>query len=187
MSAQTIVPRKLYTAEDLEQLAAQGYRYELIRGELIEMPPAGFPHGIYTDRLTGYLRVYMDEHDLGEGTAAETGFKTEYNPDTVIAPDWAFVAKERLPEGWESMGYLPIAPDMVLETRSPGDTKREVSEKVSEWLNAGVRFVWEMDVAARTITVHRRDQEPQMLGPKDALTCEEVLPGFTYPLSKLFR
>lgn len=187
MSAQTIPPTQLYTAEDLKRLSAQGYRYELVRGELIEMPPAGFPHGIFTDRLTGYLRVYIDEHDLGEGTAAETGFKTEHNPDTVMAPDWAFIAKARIPANWERLGYPPLAPDLVLETGSPGDTKREVTDKVEDWLKAGVRIIWVLDVTARTLTVYRPDTEARTLGLEDTLSGEDVLPGFAYPLRKLFR
>ena len=187
MSVRSISPIKLTTAEDLERLSLQGGHYELIRGELIEMSPAGFPHGIFTDRLTGYLRVYMDAHNLGEGTAAETGFKIEQSPDTVMAPDWAFVAKERLPDGWEHTGYLSLVPDIVLETRSPGDGRREVADKVEAWLKAGVRIVWVLDVAARTLTVHRPGKEAQTLGPTETLSGEEVLPGFTYALNKLFR
>ena len=187
MSAQTLSQERPFTAEDLERLSAQGFRYELLRGELIEMSPAGFPHGAFTLRLIGPASAYVYANNLGECTAAETGFKVAQDPDTVLAPDWAFVAQDRLPEGWENAGFLALAPDLVLETRSPGDTKRALRDKAKEWINAGVLIVWTLDVTARTLTVYRKGREPQTLGPEDTLTGEEALPGFTYPLSRLFR
>lgn len=187
MSAQTISPEIIYTEADLERLSLEGLRYELIRGELIEMPPAGFYHGALTDLLTSRVSVYVQDNDLGMGTAAETGFKTGQDPDTVMAPDWAFIAKDRLPAEWPRKGFMPVVPDLVLETRSPEDTKREVINKAQEWLSAGVRIVWALDPLARTLTVYRPGEEPQALGPNDTLSGEEVLPGFTYPLNKLFR
>jgi Uma2 family endonuclease len=187
MSAQIISSEKLYTEADLERFSAQGYRYELIRGELIEMLSAGFYHGIFTDRLSSRLSVYVQDNDLGEGATAETGFKIEQNPDTVLAPDWAFIAKERLPTVWPRKGFMPVVPDFVLETRSPEDTKKEVADKVQEWLNAGVRMVWTLDPLAHTLTVHRPRLESRTFGPEDTLSGEDVIPVFTYPLSKLFR
>ena len=122
---------------------------------------------------------------MGETFAAETGFLVGRNPDTVLAPDFAFVAKERLPDPLPK-GYVPVVPDIVLETRSPNDTRREVAEKVQQWLDVGVRLVWELDPVTPILTVHRNGVPIRQLGVADTLDGEDVLPGFTLPLDLLF-
>lgn len=123
-------PSRQYTEADLERLSAAGDRYELIRGELRPMSPAGVEHGFRTMRLNQLLTAFIFEHDLGECSAAETGFTVEQNPTTILAPDWAFVAKDRVPDPLP-IGFLPLAPDIVLETRSPSDSRRWIDEKRS--------------------------------------------------------
>jgi len=177
---------KLYTAEDLERLSVQGCRYELIQGELRTMSPTGGAHGNATDRLAAYARMYIDEAGLGECFAAETGFVIASAPDTVLAPDWAFIAEERLPDPIPD-GYVPVVPDIVAETRSPNDTRKETAEKIRQWLQAGVRMVLELDPKARRMVVYRPGLEPKTLEIGDEFSGEDVLPGFSLPIAKLFR
>jgi Uma2 family endonuclease len=173
------------TADDLLAMPADA-RYELIRGELVEMPPPpGSPHGKLTDRLASRASVFARDNDLGEGFS-ECGFLIERGPDTMLAPDWAFVAKHRLPPK-ETKGYFPLAPDVVLETRSPSDSPREVALKAAQWIAAGVRMAWVLDGDALTLTIHRPNQPPRVLHAKDTLTGEDVLPGFELPLMKVFQ
>jgi len=178
--------RSFYTSEDLERLSADGGRYELLRGELFETAPAGYLHGVYTIRLASSVTVFIEEHDLGDATTSETGFKVALDPDTVIAPDWAFVVKERAPTPMPK-GFAPLAPDLVLETRSHSDTVKELTYQAIIWLQAGVQVVWALDPMERTLVVYRKDHSPQTLGPEDVLDGDALLPGFTYPLSRLFR
>lgn len=175
-----------YTVEDLERLSAEGHHYELIRGDLRAMPPAGDEHGSLTYDLGVEVGVFLRGRSLGRGYAAETGFLVARHPDTVKAPDFAFIAQARLAPR-TGRGYVPIVPDLVLETRSPNDTGRAVSDKVAEWLEAGVRIVWELDPSRRILTVHRPDQAPRALGTQDILEGEDVLPGFSLPLRQLFQ
>ena len=177
---------RLHTVEDLERLDAQGLRYELIRGDLQEMSPAGGRHGSATSRFAAYAGIFVDENGLGECFAAETGFLIGRNPDTVLAPDWAFVAEARLPD-LTLEGYVSCVPDAVLETRSPNDTKREVAEKVARWLEAGVGIVLELNPNARALTVYRPGEKPRTLGIEDTFSGEDVLPGLTLPVRRLFR
>lgn len=185
MSAAIETIPQFYTAADMERFP-DDVRYELIRGELCPMPPPGAEHGSITARLSSRVTIYIEDNELGECFAAETRFVIEQNPDTVLAPDFAFISKERLPAKLPK-GFLRIAPDIVLETRSPGDTKREVSLKVARWLQAGAKIVWVIDPETRTLTVHRSGMVPRILGLEDMLTGEEVLPGFTLPIRRLFR
>jgi Uma2 family endonuclease len=187
---QTVVPTEkragFYTAEDLLSLPSDA-RYELIRGELIDMPPPpGGEHGSRTMSLTAFVSVYVISHGLGECFAAETGFKIAADPDTVMAPDWAFVSNGRIPTPTPK-GYWPVAPDIVLETRSPSDSRREIALKIEQWLRAGVKVVWDLDPAAKLLAVHRLGSTTEMLGPEDTLRCEDVLPGFEIPLAVVFK
>jgi Uma2 family endonuclease len=186
MSALPLSETKYFTSDELIALPSDA-RYELIMGELVAMPPPpGGEHGSRTFSLSMGVGVFVEEHDLGYCFAAETGFKIASDPDTVLAADFAFVKKERLPAGLP-VKHVPLAPDIVMETRSPGDTKREVSSKALLWLQAGVGIVWILDPKARTVTIHRTGRLPQILGVEDVLTAEEVLPGFQYSLKRLFR
>lgn len=108
------------------------------------------------------------------------------NPDTAIAPDWAFIASARLPQH-RGQGFVPIVPDIVLEVRSPGDRKNAVITKVNLWLTAGARLVWELNPRTRILTVYKQNREPTALSIDDTLSGEDVLPGFELPLARLFR
>lgn len=180
------IERASYTEEDLERLSQKGYRYELLMGELHEMAAAGYQHGLYTSRLASRVATFIEDHDLGDSFAAETGFTIQKNPDTVIAPDFAFIIKAHLPASMPR-GFGRIIPDIVLETRSPGDTVKEHGLKAIVWQQAGVQEVWALDPMARTLTIYRKGEEIRRLGPDDTLDGCEILPGFSYPLLKLFR
>ena len=95
MSAQ----KTLITADELLRLPAKGYRYELVRGELIKMPPAGARHGGIAATIAQVLANYVKSNRLGIVFGAETGFWIQHNPDTARAPDAAFVSNKRVPEG----------------------------------------------------------------------------------------
>ena len=175
----------IHTAEDLERLSDEGHHYELIRGELRPMSPSGGPHGDATSRVSFYVNGVVYGDDLGVTFAAETGFFVERDPDTVKAPDFAFVSYERLPDPLPE-GYVPLVPDLAVETRSPNDTAREVAEKVEEWLTAGVRLVWVIEPKKRTITTFRAGRPPLVLSVGDILDGEDVLPGLAVPVERLF-
>lgn len=175
-----------FTAEDLEQMPS-GLRIELVRGELRKMPPPpGEAHGSTTIRFSTFVTSYVLEHDLGETFAAETGFKIASDPDTVIGPDFAFVAKDRMSTYLNSK-VLALAPDLVLETRSPSDRRGRIDGKVQQWLNAGVRLVLELDPTKRLMSVYRPNETPLILSIDDTFFGGEVLPGFTLPIRRLFR
>lgn len=184
MSITEIRP-KLIAAEEFEKFDPE-WRYDLIRGELRPRPPMlGYDHGDLTNQFSVYAGYHVLQQSLGKCFAAETRFIIERNPDTAIAPDWAFIRLERLPER-NLEGFSPIVPDAVLEVRSPGDRRRQVQEKVNRWLEAGVRLVPELNPKTRVMTVYRPGAEPQTLGVEDTLTAEDVLPGFALPLRRLF-
>jgi Uma2 family endonuclease len=174
------------SADALLQMPDDGYRYVLIRGELKRMSPGNGVHGILASRIGALIRQHVDAADLGEVFGAETGFKLESNPDTVLAPDGAFIKKDRLPKGKFPEVYWAMAPDLVIEIVSPGDRSSEVEEKVSLYLAAGVQSVWLFYPRTKTVTI-RRSRSMLQLTEEELLADEEVLPGFRCPLEKLFK
>jgi Uma2 family endonuclease len=143
------------TADQLAAMPDTGNRLELVDGELHMMSPAGGRHGRIAGKL--FLRIgnHVERHKLGETFAAETGFLLHRNPDTVRAPDVSFVSYERLGEYADYPGYLPVAPDLVVEVVSPSDQSSEVESKASAWLRAGVRVVLVVDPQTNSIREYR--------------------------------
>jgi len=116
--------------------------------------------------------------------AAETGFLLARDPDTVRAPDLAFVRAERAPP--PSRGYYPGAPDLAVEVLSPDDRPAYVRDKVGEWLEAGALAVWVVGPQRRTVAVHRTGEEPRLLDETETLRGGEPLPGFVLRVRDLF-
>jgi Uma2 family endonuclease len=178
--------QQFMTAEELWKLPDNGKRRELVKGELREMPPAGSEHGAVAMNLTLPLAQYVKAHDLGIVFAAETGFFIGRAPDTVRAPDAAFVARDRIPAAGVPKRYFPGAPDLAIEVLSPGDTVDEVEEKVNDWLAGGTRLVWVVNPRRRTVTIYRPGPQISVLHESDAVSGEDVVPGFTCQVRDLF-
>jgi Uma2 family endonuclease len=176
----------LMTAEELFQLPDDDYKYELVEGELIRMPPTGAEHGDAAMNAGFLLKGYVKTHDLGVVSAAETGFILKRNPDTVRAPDAAFIAKARVPLEGIPRTYWPLAPDLAVEVVSPNDRFDEVQEKVAEYFTAGTRLVWVVLPKTRTVLVYRSFHDVRSLGVNDELSGEDVIPGFTCRVAELF-
>ena len=173
------------TAEELLRLNLPDRRTELIRGRLVVRDPGGARHGAVAARIAYRIAAHVEAHHLGRVYAAETGFKIESDPDTVRAPDVAFIAQHRLPEV-EPRGYPGWAPDLAVEVLAHDDHPADTLEKIAQWLQAGVRLVWVVDSEKRTGRVYRADGSEALLGAHGTLDGEDVLPGFRCPLMDLW-
>ena len=174
------------TADDLLKLPRGKARYELVKGELLTMSPAGSEHGAVIFNLSTLLGQFIRANRLGQGFGAETGFKLATNPDTVRAPDFGFVKAERIPESGITEKYWPGAPDLAVEVVSPGDTFDEVHEKVEEYFSAGASEVWVVSPKRRNVTVYRSPTDVKTYSEKDELEGGEVVPGFRCKVSEIF-
>ena len=174
---------QLMTAEELIQLD-DGLRHELVKGELLTMSPASEEHGAVAMNLSLLLGQHVKTNRLGRLYAAETGFKLETDPDTVLAPDIAFIRRERM--GVASTSFRQGAPDLVVEVVSPGERRRKVEEKALLWLSLGTQVVWIVKPRTQTVEVYRVG-EHLVLAASDLLGADDVIPGFQIAVSDIFE
>ncbi len=178
--------KKLLTADDLLAMPDDGKKYELVRGELIEMPPPGFMHGVVVRRIGQRFGNFVDEHSPGFVVTSEVGIYSEREPDTVIAPDCAVISLERIPKPFPIRGYIfGVVPDLVVEVISPGYSMA-AEARAQMWLAAGVRLALVAYIAPQEIIAHSEDGLVRRFGINDTLTCEPVLPGFACRVAEIF-
>lgn len=182
----TATQKALMTADELLWLPDDDHKYELVAGELIQMPPSGFLHGTVATNFCRLLSEHAIKYDLGVVCTADTGFKLQQNPDTVRAPDVAFVSRERILVEGKPEKFWPGAPDLAVEVVSPSDRFDDVLEKVQEYLAAGARLVWIALPRTLTVMVCRSAREATILRRDDELSGEDVLPGFVCRVKEIF-
>ena len=177
---------RMVTADDLLRMPDDGRRYELVEGELTSMAPAGGRHGHVAMQIGWRLAEYVGKNGLGMTFAAETGFLLARNPDTVRAPDAAFVAAKRLPPSGVTASFVDIVPDLVVEVASPGDTASELQAKTEEWLRYGVRMVWVAHPDTQSIAVYQSMDEVLTLYTGDEIVGDPVVSGFRCHVEDIF-
>jgi len=177
---------ELMTADELLMLPNSRWGYELVRGKLKKYMPAGNLHGFIASRIGAYLTIFVTENDLGIVVAAETGFKIFQNPDTVRAPDSAFIGREKLAKHGITVKFFPDAPDLAVEVVSPSDKKKDIEEKIQDYLAAGVKLIWIIYPQKQFVAVYRQSKIVSILFETDELEGEDVVPNFRLPLEKVF-
>jgi Uma2 family endonuclease len=178
---------KLITAKEFAMMPnpPDGSKQELVRGEIVTMPPPSFRHGECQLAIGSLLRQYVRANRLGRVTT-ESGLRTESDPDTVRGPDVAFWSAERLPLDQTPEVYPEVAADLCVEILSPSNTRAQIRDKIREYFRSNVRMVWIVDTDNRTVTVFRRAGAGQELRDDEMLTGEDVLPGFSCPVAEFF-
>lgn len=178
--------RHLVTAEELERMGEQDQDYELVRGELVPVMPAGREHGVLTGFLMYELTSFARKHRLGRVYPDGVGYQLFSNPDTVRAPDVSFVSRARDAALRAHRGFIRGAPDLAVEVVSPDNILSQLTAKGQEYLEAGCRVVWIVDGKARAAYVVKPGAPRLRLAGTDTLDGGEVLPGFSLPLERLF-
>ncbi|MFL6195403.1 MAG: Uma2 family endonuclease [Thermoanaerobaculia bacterium] len=158
---------------------------ELIDGRVVPRMPTGNKHADLESELNMRLRLYGKESKRGRAVGGEAGIYIRRNPDTVRAADVAFISKERDLQP-EAMGFLEVAPELVVEILSPDHRSGRLDEKLRDYFSAGVQVVWVVDPEKRRVLIHRSPSDVAVLDERQSLTDEELLPGFSLPLSELF-
>lgn len=174
------------TAEELLRYRHEPYRQELVAGRLHEMEPPGAEHGMVAMRISASLMSHVQAADLGIVFASEVGFHLAQDPDTVRAPDVAFVARERVEDTGIPRGYWPGPPDVAIEVVSPNDRRSAVEGKALDWLAAGTRAVVVADPLLRTTTVYRTRDDIRVLTTDESLDLDDVVAGWVASVGDFF-
>lgn len=188
MSTTTAV-EPLMTAEEFVRLYGDEAGVELVKGRVVRYPMPGAEHGEVCLNAGSMIRDFVKQHDLGRVMSNDTFIRTGTNPDTYRGADICFLSYARLPkEQPRPRGPLALAPDLVVEVRSPTDRTGDIQIKVGEYLNIGVTAVVVLDPGIEAATVYRGDDElPQRFHNGDDLTLPDVLPGFAVPVRRFFE
>jgi|SRR5882724_2859825 len=181
------VAARLVTADDLLCMPDDGWRYELLHGELRRMPPPGYLHGRTASRIITRLATHVEANRLGVVLSSETGFLLSERPDSVRAPDAAFLSEARLRStSFAEEKYFPGAPDLAVEVLSPSDTDSEVQAKISAWLQAGTQLVLVADPKQRRVIAHRPGANPEVFGPGSSVDASPAVPGWHLVVDDIF-
>ncbi|MCE9566675.1 MAG: Uma2 family endonuclease [Planctomycetes bacterium] len=180
------VQQPLITAIEFERMLdpTDGSKLELVRGEVIVMPPPKGRHGICCSQIAWLLLNFVKPKKLGWVTTNDTGVVLERGPDTVRGPDVAFWSITRQPQMPE--GDFEIPPDIAIEVLSPNDRRPDVRAKIKEYLFYSVPLVWLVDPETKTVMVYNGNMRGLELGDDDLLDGGSVLPGFSCKVSELF-
>jgi Uma2 family endonuclease len=184
--AQAQVATRLLSADEFFAEAPRYGSSELVRGEVVRLAPAGGLHGMVAALVTAKLVPFVRAHELGWVFTSETGFVLATHPDTVRAPDVAFVAAAGVAGEVPPKTFLPAAPDLAVEVVSPSQSAEYVQGKVADYFAAGSRRVWVLYPGLAAVHVHRSAGDVRILRSGDILTDDELLPGFACPVSELF-
>jgi Uma2 family endonuclease len=157
---------------------------ELIDGVLVEKT-MGAKESLLAIVLSGFLFVYLRKDDLGILLGADGQLRLW--PGRVRVPDLCFISWERLPNQELPDEAVPeLAPDLVVEVLSAGNTKKEMLHKRRDYFQSGVREVWEIQPKTQTGEIYTSPTKCHRIGKDGTLDGGAILPGFTLTLKELF-
>lgn len=177
----------IVTAEELFRFPADGFRYELVKGSLQVMSPAGGRHGRIAIQIAWLLKNHVHKNQSGIVFAAETGFRISRDPDTVLAPDVAYVQRSRYEELEETTSYLPIAPDLVIEVLSPSDRFAAVESKAFAWLDSNSQLVLLVDPENESIHAYRSRKRIEIFEAHETIDCSDAVAEWTLSVADVFK
>ena len=176
--------KKSWSDEELEALPKDGYKRELLDGEII-MSPVHANHGLVCVRLTALLFNFVQRHKLGELYDSSTGFRL--SEKLLLSPDIAFVSKATLRKILVAPDkFLQGAPDLVVEVLSPSDRLVQINRKLDRYFEHGTRVAWLVNWRKEQVHVYTPDSIESFTRPNDTLTGGTVLPGLRCKLSRIF-
>jgi Uma2 family endonuclease len=186
---------KLMTVEEFLALPDDGVERWVIRGELREKRDTDMTrrnkfHSITEARIAWILNNWVQNQPRphGEVVSGEAGFLLRQTPTTISAGvDVAIISASQADTASGDTTMIEGAPLMIAEVLSPNDTTEEVTERVDEYLECGVKVVLVLNPYFRTVTVHRPKTHPLALDARGTLDGNPELPGFSCPVADFFR
>src|SRR5208337_3108629 len=186
MSTATIKPMTAEEFGDWVQRPENANKwFELVRGEVIELPPPLKPHGVICANVTWTLGGYVRQRRKGYVTSNDSGVILERDPDTVRGPDVAIYEDAQKFEDLHPK-YGEVPPRLAVEVLSPNDRADKVLRKITDYLRNGVGLIWIVDPEDRFVTVYKPGKEPYVVTQDQELTGEDVIPGLRCRVADFF-
>ena len=188
MNATVETTNKVWTEAELESVAEDGFIHEVVDGELVTSPKNDFFHGDICSELVQALRPFVKTNRLGAVLDSSTGFWMKNQ--NCRAPDISFVSRARLKAlGFKrsTRTFFPEAPDLAVEVLSPNTARREIDERLSDFFASGTKIAWIIDPDAQRVEVCYSPTSRKLIGTSGFLDGEQLLPGFRYLISDLFK
>jgi Uma2 family endonuclease len=179
---------RVWTEEELQALPDDGYLHEVVHGKLVMSPKNNFYHEQICMRLSGALNSYAVAHKLGVVLGSSLGCWMQNR--NCRAPDISFIPRARLDQlGFrpKSRSFFPGAPDLVIEVISQSNTPREIQERLEDFFSSGTRIAWIIHPEEQFVEVCHSSIDRQIIGTGAFLDGENLLPGFKFPISNLFK
>jgi Uma2 family endonuclease len=179
----TVAQTKMLTAEEFMAADLGDGTFELVRGEIIEVPPPMPEHGRVVVNSGFALETYGRQSGFGYCLSA-SAVLTQRGPDTVRGPDICFYSHARWPRSGAGRGLPPVPPDLAVEVVSPGDRLGKIMKRAAEYQGVGIPLIWVVYPASRIVVIHRSDDQPPFVLHEDAVV-ENLpeLPGFRCPVA----
>jgi Uma2 family endonuclease len=184
--ATTVGAERMTAAEFFHHPAANGPS-ELVHGEVRVLSPAGGRHGRMARNVFLALHAHVEAHQLGECFTDGSGFALPPDDDVVRSPDAAFVSAGRLPADTLPEGWIPVAPDLVVDVLSPSETHSDVMEKRADYFAGGTALAWVVDPRRRGVEVHAPNAPVRWVPLDGTLDGAPVLPEFRVAVAQLFK
>jgi Uma2 family endonuclease len=179
------------TVDELHAIPEDGWTYELVSGILVRMPLSSGGASHIGIRLAARLSMYVEDHGLGVVTGEQGGYRldADHPRDTEVAPDVGFVRAERVPPADSPTYYKAwqLAPDLAVEVVSENQFAPGMAAKARMYLAFGTGLVWIIWPRYKRVDIwHPGDETPTAYGVEDTLSGEDIVPGFSYPIARLF-
>ncbi len=155
--------------------------HELVRGEVVEVSPANDRSSEVAALMIAALVAFVYPNKLGRVTSSDGGYQLDAH--TLRSPDAAFYSQERDAQPRDRNTFVPFAPDLAVEVMSPSNSAPDMRDKVQQYLDAGTRLVWVVypSPTMQYVDVFYPDGTAKRV--TDTPDGEDVLPGFTLPLT----
>lgn len=173
------------TADDVLRTNGPWRECELWDGLPRVRAPSGGRAEVVAGRIVIEIGNHVHERGLGWVFLSSQGFLVARDPDRLLAPDGAFVSKARLPVVPER-GFVPLAPDLALEVRSPEDGWEATVERCGLWIAHGAQVAWAVDPIARRVAVFRSDGETEVFEGAGVVSARPALPDLSIDVARLF-
>ena len=189
MATDTATTTPPMTAEEFYAWASRpenaGGRYELERGEVVEVSSPGEAHALVCWFAIRVLTDYVTRRGRGHLLTNDCGLVVRRNPDTVRGPD-VMLFLDDLTLDQARRGHTDRTPPLIVEVRSPTDRQGKTLRRIEQYHNRGVPLVWLIDPEEVVVTVYRPGEFPRVMDETDELTGNGVLPDFSCRVADLF-